>query len=213
MNAVLEKPKAAYSNQSAPTVVDMSAWYEQHDALLFHLLHMASKALARSHVNLDDEMTRMLAGAHEALRTHAKTIAGNSTPIVRTKDRKHTIDYDELAETRAKVKVLSFELNELRAKTCISNRYTKCPSTTPCISDRYTEGRRAMHTEIIGLLQRPIEQFKAAAKKYPTLAAQLDKAVHPLHVMLAKVLEMPVEPTNARAAHGPAIATHRGESA
>lgn len=70
-----------------------------------------------------------------------------------------------------------------------------------------------MHTEIIGLLQRPIELFKAAAKKYPTLAAQLDKAVHPLQVMLSKVYEMPVEPTNAQAAHGPAIATHRGESA
>lgn len=187
------------STRSTPTVVDMTTWYEQHDALLFHLLHMASKALARSHVNLDDEMTRMLAGAHEALRTHAKSIAGNSTPIVRTKNRRHTIDYDELAEARAKVKVLTFELAELRAKTCMP--------------DRYADGRHAMHGEVVDLFERPIAKFKAAAKKYPTLAAQLDKAVHPLHVMLAKVRELPVEPTSARGAHGPAITTHTGASA
>ncbi|QIL81012.1 hypothetical protein G7047_14735 [Diaphorobacter sp. HDW4A] len=184
---------ARHQTPSRTQPVDLTVWYEEHDARLYHLLHMLAKALARASVDLDDELSDLVAGAYGDVRSHAKQLVGNSIPIVLAKDRKHTIDYDELAEARAKIRILTFELNELRGKTCISNRYTNCPSTTLCISDRYTDGRRAMHAEVVGLFERPIAQFKAATEQYPNLAGELDKAVHPLHVMLAKVREVPVE--------------------
>lgn len=203
---------AVHSTPSTTPPIDLTAWYEEHDVRLYHLLHMLAKALARASVDLDDELSTLVAGAYDDVRSHAKKLVGDSMPIVLAKDRRHTIDYDEFAEVQAKMNILTFELNELRAKNGISNRYTSDSSATVCISDRYTAGRRAMHDEVIDLFERPISQFKAAGKKYPTLAGQLDKAVHPLRVMLNKVHELSVELPIAPSAHAPTIASHAGAS-
>lgn len=95
----------------APQLIDRTDWYEQHEALCHHLLHMVAKAL----VTHTDEALLEAGQAHGAVRRHAQLMAGAAVPIVLTRDGRHTIAYEQLAEARAKVTILQKELQTARA--------------------------------------------------------------------------------------------------
>lgn len=95
---------------SAPQPIDLTAWYKQHEALGYHLLHMMAKAM----VLHTDEALQEAGQAHGALRQHAKLIAGDAVPVVLTPDGQRTIGYEQLAEALAKNTTLWQELQTAR---------------------------------------------------------------------------------------------------
>ncbi|MGE8319068.1 MAG: hypothetical protein ACN6O3_10005 [Comamonas sp.] len=103
--------QAARMLADAPQLVDRTNWYEQHEALCHHLLHTVAKAM----ITHTDEALREAGQAHGAVRRHAQLIAGAAVPIVLTRDGRHTIAYEQLAEARAKVTILQEELQAARA--------------------------------------------------------------------------------------------------
>jgi len=95
-------------------VVDLSSWYEQHVALLHQFLYRALWAIAKSPARRNTKLVKSLEQVHSDLKNHTRKIAGNAVPTVLTRDGNHTIAYEQLAEARAKVQVLTAELAQAR---------------------------------------------------------------------------------------------------
>lgn len=101
----------------APAMVDVSAWFEQHTALLHQLLHHAIKRVAAAPVSKQTQrVIQALGRTHADLLAHTAKIAGPAVPRLLARDGVHTIEYGRLAEARAKVQVLTEELESLRAE-------------------------------------------------------------------------------------------------
>ena len=107
-----QQPKnAADTLSSAPEIIDMSAWYEQHVALLHQFLYRTLWAIAKSPARRNTKLVKILEQAHSDIKSHTQKIA---VPTVLTRDGNHTIAYEQLAEARAKVQVLTAELAQAR---------------------------------------------------------------------------------------------------
>lgn len=101
----------------APELVDVAAWYTQHTALLHQFLHHAIKRVAAAPVSKQTQrVIQALGRTHADLQAHTAKIVGPAVPRVLARDGVHTIEYDRLAEARAKVQVLTEELESLRAE-------------------------------------------------------------------------------------------------
>lgn len=118
---MLEEEAAKQPPQSArvvlaklPESIHMSAWYEQHIALLHQLLHHALKVVASTPSKQNVKLVQRLGDAHSDLKQHAALVAGNAISTVLSRDGKYPIPYDKLAEARAKVQVLTAELTQAR---------------------------------------------------------------------------------------------------
>ncbi len=114
--AKLRTRRAASMLADAPEIVDVSAWFEQHTALLHQFLHHAIKRVAAAPVSKQTQrVIQSLGRTHADLLAHTAKIAGPAVPRVLARDGEHTIPYNRLAEARAKVQVLMEELAYLRA--------------------------------------------------------------------------------------------------
>lgn len=94
---------------TVPTVVDTSAWYEEHAQLCYDLQAAAVRAVR------DPNAEAEVGKAHAALLAHAAIINGGSGPVLLAKDGVHPIPFERLAAARAKIKVLEAENARLRA--------------------------------------------------------------------------------------------------
>ncbi len=109
--------RAASMLADAPEIVDVAAWFEQHTALLHQFLHHAIKRVAAAPASKQTQrVIQSLGRTHADLQAHTARIAGPAVPRVLARDRVHTIEYARLAEARAKVQVLTEELEILRAE-------------------------------------------------------------------------------------------------
>ena len=97
-----------------PEVVDMSAWYEQHIALLHQFLHRALKVVANTPSKRNAKLVKLIGTTHAELTLHTRKIAGDAIPVVLSRDGKYPIPFERLAEARAKVQVLTAELAQAR---------------------------------------------------------------------------------------------------
>lgn len=114
--AKLARP-AANVLADATETVDVAAWYAHHTALLHQFLHHAIKRVAAAPVSKQTQrVIQALGRTHADLQAHTAKIAGPAVPRVLARDGFHTIEYDRLAEARAKVQVLTEELESLRAE-------------------------------------------------------------------------------------------------
>lgn len=93
-----------------PESVHMSAWYEQHVALLHQFLHRALKVVANTPSRRNTQLIQRLGETHAELMQHTRKIAGDAIPAVLSRDGQYLIQFDRLAEARAKVKALTAEL-------------------------------------------------------------------------------------------------------
>ncbi len=110
-----EKPKgASVLLAEVPAVIDMSAWYEQHIALLHQFLHRTLRAIASTPTKRNTRLLRGLEQAHADLTLHTRKIAGGAVPKVLARDGQNAIPYDKLADARARVQVLTAELAQVR---------------------------------------------------------------------------------------------------
>ncbi|WP_404299825.1 hypothetical protein [Alicycliphilus denitrificans] len=98
----------------APQMLDLSAWYEQHIALLHQFLHRALGAIANTPAKRNTKLVQCLGEAHSELKRHAALVAGDAIPTVLSRDGQYPIPYEKLAEARAKVRVLTAELTQAR---------------------------------------------------------------------------------------------------
>ena len=94
---------------TVPTVVDTSAWYEDHAQLCYDL--QAAAARAARDPNAEAEVGK----ARSALLAHAAIINGGSGPVLLAKNEEYRIPFERLAAARAKIKVLEAENARLRA--------------------------------------------------------------------------------------------------
>lgn len=97
-----------------PQVLDLTAWYEQHVALLHQFLHHTLRAIANTPAKRNTKLVQRLGEAHSELKRHTALIAGDAIPTVLSRDGKYPIQYEKLAEARAKVQVLTSELAQAR---------------------------------------------------------------------------------------------------
>lgn len=97
-----------------PQVLDLTAWYEQHVALLHQLLHRALGAIANTPAKRNTKLVQRLGEAHAELKRHTAAVGGDAIPTVLSRDGKYPIPYEKLAEARAKVHVLTAELVQAR---------------------------------------------------------------------------------------------------
>ena len=114
-----ETPKwqsAAVALSETPEVIDVSAWYEQHVALLHQFLHRVLKAVASTHSRRNTQLIQRFGETHAELIQHTRKIAGDAIPAVLSRDGQYLIHFDRLAEAQAKVQVLLAENAELRAE-------------------------------------------------------------------------------------------------
>lgn len=112
-----KQPKAtSVAPTAAPEVIDVSAWYEQHIALLHQFLHCTLRTIGKTPAKRDTKLLQRLDEAHAELTRHAALIAGDAIPTVLSRDGKHPIPYERLAEARAKIQVLTAELAQTRAE-------------------------------------------------------------------------------------------------
>ena len=109
-----KQQSAAAVLSTIPEAIRMSAWYEQHAALLHQLLHHVIRAVANTPAKRNTRLIQQLERAHADLKRHAALIAGDSVPVVLTRDGKHTIPFSHLAEAQAKVQILTAELAQAR---------------------------------------------------------------------------------------------------
>lgn len=95
------------------TPFNAAGWYQEHEQLSYAFVVAIAKA------SIDSSRAARIAAehAHDALLQHAQLILGSAAPVVLTRDGKHTIPYKEVADLRARVRVLSAELAALRAQT------------------------------------------------------------------------------------------------
>ena len=68
----------------------------------------------RADARRNTKLVKILEQAHSDIKSHTQKIAGNAVPTVLTRDGNHTIAYEQLAEARAKVQVLTAELAQAR---------------------------------------------------------------------------------------------------
>ncbi len=94
---------------TVPTVVDTTAWYEDHTQLCYDLQVAAVRAAS------EPGAEAAVGEAHAALLAHAAIINGGSGPVLLAKDGVHPIPFERLAAARAKIKVLEAENARLRA--------------------------------------------------------------------------------------------------
>ena len=109
-----KRQSAATVLAAAPEVVDLSAWYEQHIALLHQFLHRTLWAIAKTPARRNRRLVQTLEQAHADLKLHTLKIAGDALPTVLSRDRQYAIPYEKLAEARAKVQALTVELAQAR---------------------------------------------------------------------------------------------------
>lgn len=93
-----------------PESVHMSAWYEQHVALLHQFLHRALKVVANTPSRRNTQLIQRFGETHAELMQHTRKIAGDAIPAVLSRDGQYLIPFDRLAEARAKVKALTAEI-------------------------------------------------------------------------------------------------------
>ena len=94
---------------TVPTVVDTTAWYEEHTQLCYDLQVAAVRAAN------DRGAEAEVGKAHAALLAHAAIINGGSEPVMISKNGEYRIPFERLAVARAKIKVLEAENARLRA--------------------------------------------------------------------------------------------------
>lgn len=118
---MLEEEAAKQPPQSArdvlaklPESIHMSAWYEQHIALLHQFLHRSLRAIASTPAKHNTRLVRSLEQAHSDIKRHTAIVAGNAIPTVLSRDGKPMIPFERLAEAQAKVQVLTAELTQAR---------------------------------------------------------------------------------------------------
>lgn len=109
-----EQRNAADTQAKISEVIDMSAWYEQHIALLHQFLHSALGAIANTPAKRNTKLVQCLGEAHSELKQHAALVAGDAIPTVLSRDGQYPIPYEKLAEARAKVRALTAELAQAR---------------------------------------------------------------------------------------------------
>jgi len=97
-----------------PTVVDTAAWYEQHIAMLHQFLHRDLSVVANTPAKRNTKLVRLMGVAHTELQQHTRKIAEGAIPTVLSRDGNYPIPYEKLAESRAKVQVLTDELAKAR---------------------------------------------------------------------------------------------------
>lgn len=105
---------AAVALSEPPEVIDVSAWYEQHVALLHQFLHRALKVVANTPSRRNTQLIQRFGETHAELMQHTRKIAGDAIPAVLSRDGQYLIQFDRLAEARAKVKALTAELTLAR---------------------------------------------------------------------------------------------------
>lgn len=164
-----------------PRTLNTAQWYEQHEALTHHLLHMMAQALSKPTGPPTDAALQPIAEAHAALRLHAKQIVGSATPVVLGADGRQQIPFEKLTEARAKVAVLEEELRGLRAA-----------AHAPAQEDgqAYAAGGQAMRADIVNMLSRRLADFGAASRRFPAMATRLAQAVGVLKVAKKHVEEI-----------------------
>lgn len=101
---------AVSASAETSEVIDVSAWYEQHVALLHQLLHRALKVVDNTPSKRNATLIQRIGETQTELMQHARKIAGGAIPTLLSRDGLHTIPYAELAQARAKVQVLTAEL-------------------------------------------------------------------------------------------------------
>ena len=110
-----QQPKTASAALAAvPEVIDLSAWYEQHIAMLHQFLHRALKVVANTPSKRNAKLVKLIGTTHAELTLHTRKIAGDAIPVVLSRDGKNPIPFERLAEARAKVQVLTAELAQAR---------------------------------------------------------------------------------------------------
>lgn len=115
--AAKRPPKSARAALATlPKSVHMSAWYEQHIALLHQFLHRSLRAIASTPAKRNTRLVRSLEQAHSDIRRHTAIVAGNAIPTVLSHDGKPMIPFERLAEAQAKVQVLTAELTQAHSE-------------------------------------------------------------------------------------------------
>ena len=113
--AVKQPPQSARDVLAKlPESIHMSAWYEQHIALLHQFLHRSLRAIASTPAKRNTRLVRSLEQAHSDIKRHTAIVAGNAIPTVLSRDSKPMIPFERLAEAQAKVQVLTAELTQAR---------------------------------------------------------------------------------------------------
>jgi len=163
-----------------------STWYQQHEALTLHLLHMTVKALATP-AGADDisNHAQDVDHAHSALRRHAQIIVGHAVPVVLARDGVRTIPFEQLAEAKAKVAALECELHILRATQPVAQERGQAAG-----SQAFAAGGQAMRADIVNMLSRRLAAFSAASRRFPAMAVRLGQAAGMLKVAKKEIEEI-----------------------
>lgn len=98
---------------TAPRFIDFDHWIDAHEDLSYHLVHIAVKGAGQP--GNDHAANTAVGDALTQLMDHARLITNRPRPLLLAKDGVHMIPYERLAESRAKVQVLTAENAELRA--------------------------------------------------------------------------------------------------
>lgn len=167
-----------------PSTLNSAQWYEQHEVLSHHLLHMMVQALSKPAGRPTDAALQPIAEAHAALRLHAKQIVGNATPVVLGADGRQQIPFEKLTEARAKVAVLEEELRVLRAAS------TAAHAPAPADGQAYAAGGQAMRADMLNVLSRRLADFSAASRRFPAMAVRLGQAAGVLKVAKKEIEEI-----------------------
>lgn len=164
-----------------PPTLNGAQWYEQHEVLSHHLLHMMAQALSKPAGRPTDAALQPIAEAHAALRLHAKQIVGSATPVVLGADGRQQIPFEKLTEARAKVAVLE---EELRAASTAAN------APAPADGQAYAAGGQAMRADMLNVLSRRLADFGAASRRFPAMAVRLGQAAGVLKVAKKEIEEI-----------------------
>lgn len=105
---------AAAALATMPEVIDLSAWYTQHTALLHQFAHHALRSIANTPARRNTRLVKALERTHADLKQHTRLIASDAVPTLLTRDGSHSIPYERLAVAQAKVQALTAELTQAR---------------------------------------------------------------------------------------------------
>jgi len=107
-------PRSLAALALAPRHIDFDAWTDALEALAYQLVHVSVKGARQLELDraANDAVTQALA----QLMDHARTLGGTPRPVLVAKDGVRIIGYEKLAEARAKVQVLTRELELLRVQ-------------------------------------------------------------------------------------------------
>lgn len=142
----------------APRHIDFDVWTDALEALAYQLVYVSVKGARQLELDraANDAVTQALA----QIMDHARSLCGTPRPLLIAKDGVRVIEYEKLAEARAKVQVLTAELA----------RASEVPASTT------TEERNAWLADFEWLLHELLHQNTRLAKKRGVVAAEVQLA-------------------------------------